>query len=98
MARSVEIEWSDAALADLQRFADFLHSHHPSVASIVGQRIIEKTQVLSRYPKLGRPIAGRTEYRQLVLQVLNAAYVFQFRYDGDRLVILRIFHGREARD
>jgi plasmid stabilization system protein ParE len=32
-----------------------------------------------------------------VLQVLNAAYVFQYRYDGERLVILRIFHGRESR-
>jgi hypothetical protein len=42
-------------------------------------------------------IGGRDEYRQIVLQVLNAAYVFQFRFDGQRLVILRIFHGREER-
>jgi toxin ParE1/3/4 len=98
MARSVEIEWSDAALADLQRFADFLHFRHPSLANIVGQAIIDKAQVLSRHPKLGRAIAGRTEYRQLVLQILNATYVFQYRYDGDRLVILRVFHGREVRE
>jgi toxin ParE1/3/4 len=97
MARSVAIEWSDEALADLQRFADFLHSRHPSLANIVAHEIIEKTKVLSRYPKLGRPLFGRPEYRQLVLQVLNAPYVFQYRYDGERLVMLRIFHGRELR-
>jgi hypothetical protein len=33
-----------------------------------------------------------------VLQVLNAPYVFQYRFDGERLVMLRVFHGREARD
>jgi hypothetical protein len=45
MARSVAIEWSDEALADLQRFADFLHSHQLSLANIVAHEIIEKTQV-----------------------------------------------------
>jgi hypothetical protein len=30
--------------------------------------------------------------------VLNASYVFQYRFDGERLVMLRIFHGREQRD
>jgi plasmid stabilization system protein ParE len=81
----MNVEWSDAALADLDRFATFLAEHHPHLSAIVAREI-------------GRPIADREEYRQLVLQVLNAAYVFQYRYDGQRLVMLRIFHGREARD
>jgi len=33
-----------------------------------------------------------------VLRVLNAAYVLQYRIEDDRIVILRVFHGREARD
>ena len=98
MARSVEVEWSQDALADLERFAAFLHQHHPRLAGIVAQAIIDKAQLLSEFPRLGRAIAGRDEYRQLVLQVLNAPYVFQYRYDGERLVILRVFHGREQRD
>ncbi len=95
---AMKVEWSDAALADLDRFAEFLHEDHPSLASIVAREIIEKTRLLSEHPKLGRPIAGRPEYRQLVLQVLGAAYVFQYRFDGRRLVILRVFHSREARE
>jgi hypothetical protein len=47
--------------------------------------------------QLGRPIAGRGEYRQIVLQVLGAAHVFQYRLDAEHLVMLRVFHAREAR-
>jgi plasmid stabilization system protein ParE len=97
MAGPINIEWSSDALADLERFAAFLQEHHPELAGIVARAIIEKAQVLSSFPRLGHPIAGREEYRQLVLEVLNAPYVFQYRFDGSRLVVLRVFHGREQR-
>jgi plasmid stabilization system protein ParE len=94
----MNLEWSDEALADLDRFAEFLHRQHPSLAAVVATEIVNKAQVLSAHPRLGRPIAGRREYRQIVLQVLGAAYVFQYRFDGRRLVMLRVFHARESRE
>jgi plasmid stabilization system protein ParE len=78
--------------------SNFLNREHPSLASIVAGEIVSKVQVLIDHPRLGRPIAGREEYRQIVLQVLDAAYVFQYRFDGRRLVMLRVFHARESRD
>jgi plasmid stabilization system protein ParE len=97
VAGSIDLEWSDDALADLDRFAAFLDDQSPELAGIVAQEIIARAQVLSRHPKLGRPLSTREEYRQLVLDVLGAPYVFQYRFDGDRLVMLRVFHGRESR-
>ncbi len=97
LAQSMKLEWSDEALADLDRFVEFLNRERPSLAAIVATEIIDKVQVLSEHPRLGRPIAGRKEYRQIVLQVLGAAYVFQYRFDGHRLVMLRVYHAREAR-
>ena len=97
VARSIDLEWSDDALADLDRFAAFLHNQSPELAEVVAREIIARAQVLSRHPKLGRPLSTREEYRQLVLEVLGAAYVFQYRYDGNRLVMLRVFHRRESR-
>jgi plasmid stabilization system protein ParE len=43
------------------------------------------------------PIAGRPEYRQVVLKVLRASYVFQYRVERERAVMLRVFHSRENR-
>lgn len=93
----MKVEWSDEAIADLDRFVEFLNREHPSLATVVAKEIVEKVQVLSAHPQLGRPVAGRDEYRQIVLQVLGAAYVFQYRFDGKRLVMLRVFHARERR-
>ena len=98
LAQSMKVEWSNEALADLDRFVEFLDREHPSLAAIVATEIIEKVRVLSEHPQLGRPIAGREEYRQIVLQVLGAAYVFQYRFDDERLVMLRVFHARETRE
>jgi plasmid stabilization system protein ParE len=98
MAEPVEIEWSQDALADLYRFAEFLHRNYPSLAGRIARAIIDKAQLLSTFPRLGRPLTDRGDFRQIVLQVLNAPYVFQYRYDGERLVVLRVFHGREHRE
>jgi toxin ParE1/3/4 len=93
----MKLEWSADALADLNRFAQFLQDRHPLLASTVASKIMEKAVLLAERPRLGRAIEGRDDYRQAVLQVLNAQYVFQYRCDRERIVMLRVFHGREAR-
>ena len=92
------LEWSAAALADLDRFAAFLHDRHPELARFVAAEIQAKTRILEEHPLIGRPIRGRPEFRELVLEVLNARYVFRYGYDGERLVMLRVFYGPEQRD
>jgi plasmid stabilization system protein ParE len=94
----MKLEWSMAALADLDRFAAFLHDRHPRLAKIIAEEIKRRAHIVSEHPLIGRPIAGRPEFRELVLEVLKAKYVFRYAFDGERLVILRVFHSREQRD
>ena len=96
VAGPVDLDWSEDALADLDRFEAFLENQSPKLAAVVAEEIIARAQLLSRHPKLGRPLSTREEYRQIVMEVLGGSYVFQYRYDGKRIVILRVFHGREA--
>jgi plasmid stabilization system protein ParE len=93
----MRLEWSAAAVADLDRFAVFLQDRHPQLAKIVAAEIIAEAQILQDHPELGRPIEGQKNYREVVLRVLNAHYIFQYAQDAERLIMLRVFHGREAR-
>jgi len=97
VAGPVEIEWSLDALADLDRFAAFLHGQFPELAARVASELIGRADVLRRHPKLGRRIGDREEYRELVLQVLGGTYLLQYRYDGRTILMLRVFHSRESR-
>jgi hypothetical protein len=58
---------------------------------------MEKSKVLSEQPLIGRPIGQAGVYRELLLRVLNATYAFQYRIDGESIVMLRVYHGREKR-
>jgi plasmid stabilization system protein ParE len=93
----MKVEWSAAALADLDRFADFLHDRHPRLAAIVAREILAKARILEVSPELGYPLSEGGRYRQIVLEVLRAKYVFRYRVAADRIVMLRVFHGREDR-
>jgi len=93
----MRLEWSAAALADLDRFAAFLHDHHPRLAAVVASEILAKARVLEDSPELGYPIDSNGRYRQIVLEVLRAKYVFRYRVTADRIVMMRVFHGREKR-
>jgi hypothetical protein len=46
MAWPVKLEWSAAALADLDRFEQFLRREYPHPALIVAEAIIEAARVL----------------------------------------------------
>jgi toxin ParE1/3/4 len=94
----MKLEWSAAALADLDRFAAFLHDRHPRLAKIIAVEIKHKARILSEHPLIGRAIERRPQYRELVLEVSKARYVFHYAFDGERLVMLRVFHGREVRE
>lgn len=75
----VEIEWSVEALADLDRFAAFLHAEFPDLAARIAGELAARTDVLRRHPQLGRPIGRRPEYREIVFAVLGGTYALQYR-------------------
>ena len=97
LVKQVKLEWSPLALADLDRFAAFLEGKFPSLALRIGKTLIEKSEQLRDHPNLGQPVGGNTAYRQLTLHALRATYVLQYEIHPDRIVILRVFHGRESR-
>jgi len=49
----MRVEWSDEALADLDRFIEFLNQAYPPLAAKIAAEIISKVQALADNPRLG---------------------------------------------
>lgn len=87
--------WLEEAVADLARLRSFLETNNPQAARRAASTILDGTQILRQHPEAGGPLGdGR---RELYLPFGSSAYVLRYRIDGDDVVIIRVWHGREQR-
>lgn len=90
------LNYSEQALADLQRLSDFLAQSDPLAASETIDLIVEAVAILGRHPLIGRLIAG--DLRELIISRGRTGYVAMYSFEEahDAILILAIRHQREA--
>ena len=93
MARLI---YSQIALRDLEKLADFLLEIDPSAAAETLALIEEAVAILKRHPLIGRPV--ESDLRELLISRGKTGYValYSFEADQDAVLILAIRHQREA--
>jgi plasmid stabilization system protein ParE len=91
------LRWTLVAQDDLYRVLTFLHRVHPPAVPFANRRILEAVGVLTRQPSIGMPRQGEPNDRKLIIPFGRSAYVLHDKRDGDDIVILRLWHGRERR-
>jgi toxin ParE1/3/4 len=89
---------SQDAVSDIERVREFLHLNNPEAAKRALRVIFAALEKLPVFPDLGR----RTEdadIRQIVIRFGAAGYIVRYTIlpDGGDVLVLRIWHGREAR-
>ncbi|HZL32300.1 MAG TPA: type II toxin-antitoxin system RelE/ParE family toxin [Pseudolabrys sp.] len=89
---------SHAAAADLQRLRLFLADKNPAATQRAIAGLIEAIDSLATFPGRTRA-SGVSGLRDLIVPFGRSAYVVRFAHDPaqDETVIIRIWHGREAR-
>jgi toxin ParE1/3/4 len=89
----VRIEWSSAAVADLQAITEWIEQDRGiETADRIARRIYEAVQSLRTMPYRGR--YGRIENtRELVIPRLPYLVVYQIF--EERLVVLNVLHGAQ---
>lgn len=91
-----KLSYSEQALADLERLADFLIEVAPSAAAETVGLIEEAVTLLARHPLIGRPV--EFGMRELVISRGRTGYLalYSFEEEHDAVLILAIRHQREA--
>jgi plasmid stabilization system protein ParE len=89
---------SRAAAVDLKRLHSFLAKKNPAAATRAAQILESAIQSLDTMPERGRP-SGLPNIRELIVPFGRSAYVLRYAYsiENHEIVVLRIWHGREAR-
>jgi toxin ParE1/3/4 len=95
----VKLIVTPAAAADAERLHGFLADKNPAAAQRIVTVLSEAIQSLTMLPNRGRPstVAG---VRELVVPFGRSACVLRYTYSAqaDEVVIIRLWHGREARE
>jgi plasmid stabilization system protein ParE len=90
----VRVLYSARALADLDRWFDFLEADDPSAAGRAAVHIREAVAMLENHPFVGRPIRG--ELRELVISHGRSGHVALHRVRAGTVVVLALRQQREA--
>lgn len=90
---------SQEAQADLARLHAFLKEKNWAAADRAKAILISALESLTALPARGRPV-GRSNMRELIAPFGRSYYILRYVHDAprDEVIVIRIWHGREARD
>ena len=89
----MRLSFTRGASRDLTRLRDFIAQHDPRAAARFGKRLGRTMRLLRDQPGLGQAVEDLPGVRELVA----GDYVVRYTTHADAVVILRVWHGREAR-
>jgi len=92
------IHLSQDAADDVVRVREFLSAKNPDAAKRALAEIFAALQKVHVFPGLGKATED-PEIRQIIVPFGSAGYIVRYtvRPDSDNVLVLRIWHGREAR-
>lgn len=93
-----QVVWLPEALKDAHRLFKFLKKKNPRAAIQVARLLKSGAATLKQHPQKGRPMLEEGSFRELFLPFGGSVYVLRYQLDQNKIVIVRVWHGRESRD
>jgi plasmid stabilization system protein ParE len=88
---------SPDAVEDVERLRTFLDQKNPDAARRALASIWMAIDRLQEFPGLGMPTED-ADIRQMVVRFGSSGYIVRYAaLPGDEILVIRIWHGREAR-
>ena len=88
----MEVKFSRLALADLAHIRSYIKTFNPAAAEKMASRLLAAADKLALHPLIGRPCSDGTRELSIV-----PPYVMIYRVIGERVRIVRIWHGAQDR-
>jgi plasmid stabilization system protein ParE len=92
------LRFTPAALADLERLAEFLRESDPAAAVETITLILDGARLLQVHPLIGRPIDAARRELLVFRGRFGYAAQYNFRPANEEVVILAVRHQREVEE
>lgn len=92
-----EVIWTTPSSDDLERHFQFLATKNLDAAVRAVQTIIKAGSSLENFPRRGTLLEDGSDRRKLQVDFGKYGYTIVYRLEQDTVLILRLYHGREAR-
>ncbi|PIU55950.1 MAG: type II toxin-antitoxin system RelE/ParE family toxin [Chloroflexi bacterium CG07_land_8_20_14_0_80_51_10] len=86
-----EVYWSITARRNLQDIGDFIAQDSPFYAVDFVERILQQTDKLADFPKIGRMVPEFQ--RETIRELIFHNYRIVYRVQGNRVIIVAVSHG-----
>ena len=93
----MKLVWLPEAKDDIQRLFTFLLDKDPRAAQRCLRAIEVGANKILEFPRMGSRMDDDTERRELFIPFGAAAYVLRYRIHDETIVVIRVWHSREAR-
>lgn len=91
----MKIVWTSKAASDLVRLHDHLKPVAPDAAARIVQMLTAAPSRLIDYPRIGEKLDAYDQRE--VRRIIVGHYEMRYAMEGERIVILRLWHCREDR-
>jgi plasmid stabilization system protein ParE len=84
--------WADPAKTDLKAIHDFIASDSKYYAKKVIQDIIDRTNIIEKYPMIGRKVPEIDD--ENVREIFAYSYRILYEIKSEKIYVIGIIHGR----
>jgi len=84
--------WAEPAKSDLRAIHDFIASNTKYYAKKVVRDIVEKTNILEEYPRIGRKVPEIDD--ENIREIFAYSYRILYEIKSNNIYIIGIIHGR----
>lgn len=92
-----QLIWTRHAAEDVGRLRAFIRVHNPDAAQRAAQAIQKAAALLLQHPAIGHPAQDLPNFRDLFIPFGSRGYVMRYRLDGNRIIVVRVWHSLEER-
>ena len=91
----MKIRFTVEAVHDLERLRVFVASKNPHAARRIAAELLDGIDNLALFPEMGLPVS-RAPDPKLIRDLFIGSYTIRYLREDGTIIILRIWHGKEA--